>query len=927
MPPRRSRAGAGHAMEHDGDDIHRDEEDEEDEDEGDEEDEDDEGVPQVLYRGEERMVEEEEDFFTDDEDDDEDEDDEDEDDDEETQLLEAQRRLRRSESRERELVRQRERAVEEGDGGVDVDADTEHRRDFIGVIEDLLQGVAATHVDGERHATVITDRMRERAQLMGLGDLGDVFEQMLHDVRSGGIENLPRYQYLVHYLQSPVVETEDGLGIIFGHESDEEFLDEDFTDDEGTDSDDLSLLSEMQSDEDTEQREDSLFEWIDEDGPFFIESAKVQNFKEWLNVQSGKNHNQGADSVCAFACAHYEATDEGVEIDEEERIKWSQTFLVTGRNDVSLYKNGKCVGMTKQRLPFSVYSVAYDEETSMVAVCGMSTGYGELTNVAIFKLEQTEETVIQVLNGMHDGGSTILRVEDERSSAFFHTWYPQKMKYDSAVRKGTYDEKRPEPYFPKMWEFTELCQANIGAPHYDRTYQHMQADSLELAEQANCIRFARLQIEANQPKELKILISSNDKCVYVCRLEAVMDEENVRVKSHKLVKDFIIPRLTNDSVNCAVASPCGTMVACAGDNRQITVKVLSMGTHGRVDVNAQGVVQGKTISLKFTGASDAPGASQYLAWSPDGRYLAATSDSDNAVMVWLAVRDSAFPFHFRSIAHIHSHRNACLPVMWSISNPSIMIYGERGGRFHMIDVAQAEDYHNELVNALEVVKDSRPRPSREFIREQCQALINMRLQRSSLHLALMEGYSKNPDPIQTANNLLDLAFGDINHKGEFHTMWKAFNIQTFREGTKNEYITGLSVQKGMPCPGSLTTECCADYIYVSKPHDMLRYTLPTGLRKDCKNFSCFPPMFRHAAREFLRCARLGRLDAEARLPDLPQDVLQMIVSKMATPFYRWGELEMIDRREWYLDHAQFEDIPSDEIERLRQIQLTQHMLG
>jgi hypothetical protein len=406
-----------------------------------------------------------------------------------------------------------------------------------------------------------------------------------------------------------------------------------------------------------------------------------------------------------------------------------------------------------------------------------------------------------------------------------------------------------------------------------------------------------------------------------------MDEENVRVKSHKLVKDFIIPRLTNDSVNCAVASPCGTMVACAGDNRQITVKVLSMGTHGRVDVNAQGVVQGKTISLKFTGASDAPGASQYLAWSPDGRYLAATSDSDNAVMVWLAVRDSAFPFHFRSIAHIHSHRNACLPVMWSISNPSIMIYGERGGRFHIFDVAQAEDYHNELVDALEVVKDSRPRPSREVIREQCQALINMRLQRSSLHLALMEGYSKNPDPIQTANNLLDLAFGDINHKGEFHTMWKAFNIQTFREGTKNEYITGLSVQKGMPCPGSLTAECCADYIYVSKPHDMLRYTLPTGLRKDCKNFSCFPPMFRHAAREFLRCARLGRLDAEARLPDLPQDVLQMIVSKMATPFYRWGELEMIDRREWYLDHAQFEDIPSDEIERLRQIQLTQHMLG
>ena len=46
-PPRRSRAGAGRAMEHDGDDIHHNEDDEDEHDEADEDDEDDEGVPQV----------------------------------------------------------------------------------------------------------------------------------------------------------------------------------------------------------------------------------------------------------------------------------------------------------------------------------------------------------------------------------------------------------------------------------------------------------------------------------------------------------------------------------------------------------------------------------------------------------------------------------------------------------------------------------------------------------------------------------------------------------------------------------------------------------------------------------------------------------------------------------------------------------------
>jgi hypothetical protein len=251
-----------------------------------------------------------------------------------------------------------------------------------------------------------------------------------------------------------------------------------------------------------------------------------------------------------------------------------------------------------------------------------------------------------------------------------------------------------------------------------------------------------------------------------------------------------------------------------------------------------------------------------------------------------------------------------------------MIYGERGGRLHMFDVAQAEAYHDEIVAALELAKDSvlprcfkRPhsKSTREWILSESQAFINMRNLRSMLHLKAMKGYSKNPDPMKAAEDLLTLVckghmFRENRWIKEWHTIWRSFNIQTFREDFENEFITGLSVQKGLPCPGSLTSECCADYVYVGTRYSVRMYMLPTGLQQDCKNISCFPNSFREAARAFLCCTRPGRRSDAAQLPDLPQDILRTIVSKLATPVSRWGETDMVARRELYEQKYDYDDV-------------------
>jgi len=82
-----------------------------------------------------------------------------------------------------------------------------------------------------------------------------------------------------------------------------------------------------------------------------------------------------------------------------------------------------------------------------------------------------------------------------------------------------------------------------------------------------------------------------------------------------------------------------------------------------------------------------PEGGMYVAWSGDSRYVAATTDSMCVCAVWRVGERAS---ETTRVAYLYNHAHPCLPVTFLPSDPSVVVWAERGGRVHAYDLRRAE---------------------------------------------------------------------------------------------------------------------------------------------------------------------------------------------------------------------------------------------
>ena len=603
---------------------------------------------------------------------------------------------------------------------------------------------------------------------------------------------------------------------------------------------------------------------VDDKGPFVTYREDA-----YRSASTATNHHQGADAICAFPTLSSQVAREykhgllNMDCKTLDEVTARLMYFVVDQDFVSLISGVEYtpIGMFElHELPmeigrephvrfyhYDVYSIdcalSVDQKSTLFAMCGADRREHVLDNVIICRV------------------APCAPVSD-----------------------------------PVIWNFQELAAGNVGLPYdfVDNEESRRLNDgyferawSPFLVEQPNCIRFARVDIDGS--KELRIVLSSNDSHVYILRLDE--DEDDIKLVGESK-HNF------GSAVNCAEVSPCGTMLAAATDSRTIQI-MKAVGSANRSDFTSFCTCTFQGWTRYEEEYSD--GSSQYLAWSPDGRYLAATSDSESAVMIWLTKRFRAGAVALAPMAVLDDHIYPCLPVIFAPGSPSIMVWAERSERVHVLDVQELETIHEALrETCIELNYTSLDEAScvsssmRE--RELCHS-------RDGFANRLFSPYNKtlrrvlNKDGSLTRNeraSFLDECTRD-------RKSGQCLNIQTLRQHFDATMITGISVTKGVdPTLSTLrkselqwAQEPYADSILVTTSTGVFVYSLEVGLHGAFSNFKKFPKTFRRAALAFLLCAKAsksGRSNGSACLGDLPQDILKMILSKAALPIFVWADM-------------------------------------
>jgi hypothetical protein len=564
--------------------------------------------------------------------------------------------------------------------------------------------------------------------------------------------------------------------------------------------------------------------------------------------------------------------------------------------------------------------MAYDEKSRTLAVCGTGSQGMRAYNVMVYRCEQSEtDTVVERIKEDGSGLMALANQRDEEGE-FAAMW------------------KEDDP----AWDFVQLCKANIGFEYGhedysdDDDYDPFHEDSVHDVEQANCVRFGWLEDprEPGKPRELRLILSSNDGHVYVCRLDE-NDRAILGDTPYKLEKDFVIDNPV--PVNCAVASPCGKFIAFSGDSHYLCLKEFELreaGDDGVVvhcrcsesDIRSarQYVDAGDEYSFRIPCANDngEPMSSQYLTYSGDGRYLAATSDSHQSVTVWRVENVIGFKGYavdgIYPIAHLYGCTYACLPVTFSISNPSIMIWAERGAKLHVFDCAEAEEHREEMLNIRDDFLEKFGSEAELHERRQREK-VSFKQDHHSHDVHFFGSAQHASEDYADPDALAMCAFVDMTRKSRLQAGWykpnlslreryevwrkslvdkntgKHFSIQTIRQGVSKTFIYGLSVSQGVPILKESDVsmdEHVSDVILYSSRDAVHKLELQTGLRRDMKNFQDFSRNFRRAVVAFLLCVKSSRrnTNGDVCLADLPSDVIRDIIAKMAMPVYKWHKI-------------------------------------
>ena len=403
---------------------------------------------------------------------------------------------------------------------------------------------------------------------------------------------------------------------------------------------------------------------------------------EPIPSSTGMNHRQGADSVGAASPGR---------------------LLVTGAKDVRLLDadessptRGQVLASTEE-LPFDVYSVTYDAESSLVAVCGAAGRDGDI-NLAVFKVAPGDTSAGE--------GDPVLRDANEPAHPG-QTAEPVSQRTNSAM-------------------FVRVADCGVGA-----TGRYHEREML------NCVRFGKLLDDAdpNAPPRSVLLCASQDGNCYVYALD-VKSDAGGGVNSPRFAdfSDFQRsvslsqsaesdggqggrgprrrPRLDArlalvttielpTACNAAASSPDGAFAACVGDFESVVLRGhRRFGYTSEAEPKARAFAKNEKSASFFTrhvpidgdevsagAVLGEPEGGMYVAWSGDSRYVAATTDSMCVCAVWRVGKSA---LETTRVAYLYNHAHPCLPVTFLPSDPNVVVWAERGGRVHAYDLRRAE---------------------------------------------------------------------------------------------------------------------------------------------------------------------------------------------------------------------------------------------
>ena len=574
------------------------------------------------------------------------------------------------------------------------------------------------------------------------------------------------------------------------------------------------------------------------------------------------NHNQGADALTAaprFTCDDRALGPQGSpysfdygSLDEAEGKRCTlgmPDFFLCRRHVVAMCVGGVTEGARESEHYDGLlvpYSMDYDHERKLLAVCGM--GYNPersmYWNVAVYEIDSSEEII------------------------------------------GTGTNVNPDALY------NEVCRLNVGLPDESMYAQprplrdNLQLDVTDAVHQANCIRFARLEnVVGDDDVDSYLLLSSNDGYVYYIYLSEANEETRarkaavVRSDGHRI------------SLNCAEPSPCGMMVAYCGDSRLVGVTFLASPSQGAFFHDLRLKIPSLHAKLPRIVGSGTHSC-QYVRWSPDGRYLAATSDATHSITVWRMDRvngrdpdDTVVP---PMVAHFWDHALPVLPVVFAQHNPSIMVWAEREGRVHTFDVREAEDHYAEVTDIVKDVPEeelAQLSTMKDGLEDVGCAVVNMRRRARPPSFDEIKTWA-HIDPVER-RAIWKTSFleGDVLKDFSIQTVNNLRGFQDPACGT----ITGLAVSC-VTAPRGTPGENASDVIMWSSGRAVFAYRLTGGMRGDMSNFLSFPRNYIESMQTFLLCVKASRRNGHEKmcLADLPMEIIHEIMARAAMPIYKWS---------------------------------------
>lgn len=365
----------------------------------------------------------------------------------------------------------------------------------------------------------------------------------------------------------------------------------------------------------------------EERGHYLLHDGRVPS------SHTGMNHQQGSDSVCAAGDGLLLVTgDVDVRLVDANAIVSDGAYDADGRfnepdpdgpGPVRTSPDGPdgAEYVAKQELPFSVYSVDYDEANRLVAVCGDVRRYAQDVNLAVFRV-------------VHHS----CRGQTGRA--------PVSASFVPVAERGVGAMGRFGRDMVNCVRFGKRVKASDGGVRLDGVHRPTGGEGkraiedvlLCASQDGNCYAMS-VDVKDDAGGALEALGDDDDDALDGAGQGRVggfsPGGQGGRGPRRR-------PRLDARLVDCckisfpvasnaAAASPDGTCVAVCGDAEFVLVNggPDGYGDHGATqhlaingDPSAAGVVSGEAAG------------GMYAAWSPTGEYLAATSDSLHALAVW-----------------------------------------------------------------------------------------------------------------------------------------------------------------------------------------------------------------------------------------------------------------------------------------------------